>query len=463
MKKYISAVFSIALILTIACKNTPSDSAQVSETQAINNWIRTQMSIYYFWDFLVPDTAPDEVDPEVFFESMLESEDIFSYISNDAKSLTEGLNGVSYEAGYSPAFGRFNGSNDVFIIVEFVYPGTPAEEAGIERGDLILAINGETLTIENYLSLFYSEGPSALSMGSYVYDDETNQGSIAQTEEIISVEKAVLELNPVVYTNTYEYGSDKIGYMFYSRFLNGENNQFIETLNSAFTDLKNEGITELVIDLRYNPGGRVSAARNMANAIVPQANAQKEDVFVSYKYNSFLQDYYSDQQGPNSPNLRLNFNNSGFTFGLDRVYFLTTNSSASASELIIHGLDPYMDVYSIGENTFGKFYGSFVITGESATPQNNYALVPVTFKYANALGVTDFIDGLPPDFSAEENIFQPFPIGDVNDPLFSVAIAHITEGTVVTKSISRKIPNYERLPDPFRQRNGEVHFIKNEF
>lgn len=462
MKERLRITLAVAFIFALSCKETPSVSTQLSEEQLINNWIREQMDIYYFWEDLVPKTAPENMEAEAFFKSMLDASDIFSFITNDSESLTSELNGVSYEAGYSPTFGRFNGSNDVFIIVEFVYPDTPAEAAGIERGDLILGINGETLTISNYLTLYYSEGPSTLSMGSYVFNEETQKGSISQSDEVITVEKAVLELDPVVYTNTYEYGADKIGYLFYSGFLNGESDQFIESVNNAFINFKNEGITDLVIDLRYNPGGRVTAAVNMANAIVPQTNAKNNDVFVSYVYNSFIQNYYTEREGPNSENLFLRFNNSDFTFGLDRVYFLTSNSSASASELIINGLDPYMDVYSIGENTFGKYYGSFVILGESATPPNNYAIVPVVFKYANALGVTDFVDGLAPDFSAEENIFQPYPIGDVNDPLFSVAIEHITKGAVITKPVNRKIPSFERLPDPIRQRNAEVLFIKNE-
>ena len=133
---------------------------------------------------------------------------------------------------------------------------------------------------------------------------------------------------------------------------------------------------------------------------------------------------------------------------------MATQSSASASELLISGLAPYMDVFSIGENTFGKFYGSFVLTGLALEPAINYAITPVTFKYENAVGFTDFSDGLTPDFFVEENLFEPFPIGDENDPLISTALEHILTGNVSAKSKLSK--PYTLLPNPIKIQKGNV-------
>lgn len=452
MTKRLVVLLTVTVVLIISCKNNPSNSNS-GEYAVLNEWIRGQMNLYYFWDEIVPEKAPGDIEPEDFFDSILETEDVFSFISDDAVELLADLNGSSFTSGISPGFGRFSESNDVFIVVEFVYPNTPAAEAGIERGDIIITINSESLNTENYLDLFYSESASTLGLG--VYD--SSQNTIITSDEIIVVGKAQLGLDPVVVTNIYEYDNHKIGYVFYAAFVDGETDQFIVSLNNTLTDFKNAGVTELIVDLRYNPGGKISASKVFANALAPISNTQNEDVFVSFQYNEGLQEFYSTEQGPDSPNLISRFSEGPVNLGLERVYFLTTNGSASASELLINGLEPYMDVYSIGENTFGKFYGAFVLTGANANPPNNYAIAPVTLKYLNALGVTDFRDGLEPDFPAQENIFEPFSLGDVEDPLLSVAIEHIRNGVVVAKVKEEPLP-YTLLEDPIRLKKGNILF-----
>lgn len=447
----------IAALSFQGCKDNPTSgpTGTPGEYGAVNKWILDEMDIYYFWQDNIPDEVNGEVQPEDWFNSMLKTHgdpDIFSYIVDDKEELLNELDGISYEAGYSPSFGQFSNSDGVFIVVEFVYPDTPAEEAGLERGDIILGVNGQDLNINNYLDLYYSEGPSVLSMGEYIYNEETESGSIGDSGETITVDKAVLELSPVVKTSIVDTSSHKIGYLYYSGFVNGENGSYNQEVLQVFQQFTSEGITDLVIDLRYNPGGSINASRVLANAIVPQTNAAAEDIFVQYQYNDFLQNYFSENEGPNSPNLVVRFEDPTLSLGLERIYFLTTGSSASASELIINGLEPYMDVYSIGENTFGKFYGSFVLTDNNS----DYAIVPVTLKYANALGVTDFRDGLEPDFAAQENIFDPYPLGDVNDPFFGTAIEHITQGTVSAKAKFVSPIPYESLPDPIKLRKGNI-------
>ena len=418
----------------------------------VNDWIRVNMEFYYYWNDLVPSEAPGEIVPEFFFESMLHSEDEFSYMSDDAEALLNDVQGVSYTAGYSPAFGLFSGSNSVFIVVEFVYPGSPADQAGVQRGDIILTINGQGLTTENYLDLYYANGTSTLGLG--IYNEQQN--SISQSNITLTVDKAELNLDPVVYKRIYNYDDHKIGYMFYAGFVNGLSGEFITSVNNTFSEFADSGVTELVVDLRYNPGGSVIAAQNISSGIVPMQHAVNEDILVTYQYNPELEQYLVDEFGPDNENLYLRFEDTSVNMGLDKVYFIQTGGSASASELIINGLAPYMDVYGIGSNTYGKFYGSFVISGLNADPPLNYAIVPVSLKYANALGVTDFRDGLAPDFEADENIFAPYDLGDVNDPFLSVAIEHITTGSVTAAKTLPGPKPYTLLPDPYRYRIGNV-------
>jgi len=426
-------LFSIALLLFIvfiSCKETPTSGS--GENAEVNDWIRDEMDLYYYWDQYVPDKADGTLAPEIFYKSIQEPNDRFSFISDDVQSLLDDLNGSSVSAGYSPAFGQISGTDEVFIIVEFVYPDTPAAEEGLKRGDIILGINGTRLDTLNYIDLFYTEGSTSFTMGQANFNEEQERYILTETGEIITANAGQIESDPVVYTSIIDTSAHKVGYMFYSRFTTGEEDVFLNSLNNALIDFKNQGVTELIVDLRYNPGGRVSVATAFANALVPSIHTQNEDVFIEYEYNEEFTNAIVVQQGLDSPNLTTRFSEGVVNMGLDKVYFLITGSSASASELIINGLEPYMDVYSIGTNTVGKFYGSFVLFDNDIS---NYAIVPVSFKYLNAVGITDFVKGLEPDFPAAENLFEPYPIGDTNDPLFSTAIEHIVNGSVVTKSV----------------------------
>jgi carboxyl-terminal processing protease len=440
----------LLLIAVISCKENPAGVS--GEYAKINSWIRTQMSLYYYWDEYIPEKADGNITPEEFYESIQEPNDIFSFISSDAQALLDDLNGNSVSAGYSPAFGRISGTDDVFIIVEFVYPSTPAEQEGIERGDIILGINGTRLDTLNYIDLFYTEGVNTLTMGQANYDEAQERYILSETGETKTVTVENLDLDPVLYTSVIDTNAHKIGYMFYSRFTPGENDIFLNSLNNTLLDFDSQGITELIIDLRYNPGGGVSVATEFANALVPPVHAKNEDIFVEYEYNEGFTNAIITQQGLDSPNLATRFSEGIVNLNLEKVYFLVTGSSASASELIVTGLEPYMDVFSIGTPTFGKFYGSFVLADFNVS---NYAIVPVTFKYLNAVGVTDFVNGLEPDFIVEESLFEPHPIGDKNDPLFSTAIEHIVNGSVAAKPIpySKK---YMLLNDPIEIKKGSI-------
>ncbi|MFC2091098.1 peptidase S41, partial [Bacteroidota bacterium] len=171
-------------------------------------------------------------------------------------------------------------------------------------------------------------------------------------------------------------------------------------------------------------------------------------------WNDRYQNYFLEED-VDSPYLVLHFEETVSTnLNLSDIYFLTTGHSASASELTIIGLDPYMNVTTIGENTYGKCYGSFTFDDIEDPPRHNWAMQPLVFKYANVEGFTDFTDGLVPDIFVEDNLFNATEFGDMADPLLARALEEITGVSPLSRKMLPKPVDYERLPDPLIDRKN---------
>ena len=415
-----------------------------NDTDNIPQWIYEEMDFFYYWNDDLPEDEPSgNEDPETYFYGLLNSTDEFSYISDDAESLKEEITGTIIAMGFSPTFGLFTNTGEYFAIVEYVYPGSPAESAGLVRGDIILELNGEKLSAENYLDLISLNGIS-VTLGR-----STSRG-IVETNEVISIETGIIELDPVIHYEVKDINNIKTGYLVFVDFISGEDDIWLTSLAEALAELKSQGISQLILDLRYNPGGEVGVARYLASAIAPREVMENGEILVQYEYNEKLQDYFIGRQGEDSPNIVSRFGYNENNLNLNNVIILTTGSTASASELLINGLDPYMNVTVIGEPTFGKYYGSYLLYDQNDPPNHNWAIAPVVLKYANAAGFTDFINGLTPDISVDDDLLNAKPFGDESDPVLAVAISYIkgeisTAGRVASARLYTPIYNIDRI------------------
>jgi C-terminal processing protease CtpA/Prc len=466
MKKLTLIIILICAILVSLpnCKKDPDpegiDTAKVisDATKYVNNWIWSVMNEVYLWNVYIPQNLEPEKqpDPEKFFEKLLYSKDRFSWISDDYDGLMDEYVGVAKSIGYSPTFGRFSNSDGVFMIIEYVFPDSPAEIAGLKRGDIVLKINGVDLNIDNYIDLFYSE-TQIVTLGYF------DGSGISLTDKQITMAAQVIALDPAIHYEIKEINGHKIGYLVYVEFTSGEDSVYLKSLGQIFDTFEASGITDLVVDFRYNPGGDIQAAAFFASAVAPASVIESHEVLVRFEYNSIYNEYFRQQEGINSPRLVYRFPDNQYNINLNKIYFLTTNGTASACEFTMSGLEPYMDVVLVGENTYGKYTGAWIIPDLAEPRKHNWALVPIVMKYANADGVTDFDTGLPVDIEIEDDLINAVPFGDLNDPVLYKAIESIVgSGQMPGKKASVSPVSFAELENPFKEQKRNL-FISPEF
>jgi C-terminal processing protease CtpA/Prc len=240
-----------------------------------------------------------------------------------------------------------------------------------------------------------------------------------------------MQENPIQLDTVLNVNNLKVGYLVY----NGFNADFDIQLNDVFKRFKDAGIDKLVLDLRYNGGGSVQTAKYLASMIYGTATSK---VFFKSQYNTGLQAEIVKEDGAAS--LSENFTDKILktsttaetpinTLNMTKLYVITSDNTASASELLINGLIPYMQVYNVGINTAGKYVASVTIKDWDANgvvnPNHKWAMQPIVVKIANSAGVSDFVDGLVPDYSLEEDIANLLPFGDQNEILLKAVLNNI--------------------------------------
>lgn len=453
-----------------------SSKATIGEMPATDINIVTQfvydgMSLFYLWSNEVINKRPtsNDTDPEDYFYKILNDTDTqhgWSWITDDVESLMAGFQGESTDAfGFQPqALWYDSNMNRIVGFVRYVYPNTPAEKAGIKRGDIITHANGNLLTGNNYSIMYGANSKTTFTVLDQNWENPRD----------VEITPTKINTDPVLFSKVYEgegFNGRKVGYLFYTNFYENYN----ESLFHAFSEFKSSGITDLVLDLRYNPGGGISAATYLASLIAPLAEVQKRSVFTIMSYNDYVneaydenkwdrKDYLGDYNSSNYSNpINANVNNGNLN-----LYIITTSSSASASELLTFCLNPYMNVEQIGEKTSGKYTASWTIhaynnyngrvqsvyreTNLSDIEKNklrNWAMQPIVGRYTDK-DDKDFIatNGLIPNHpiaetnSNERNTAKWKPIGDTDDYLFAKAISLIT-GKPYTVSQTRSALNIQ--------------------
>lgn len=449
---YKSALLLFLVVFSFqGCQDMDDTAAPIN--LEVQDFIWKGLNQYYLWQADVTNLSDDRFAtqgalntflkgypvPEELFAALRvdKSIDRFSWIVNDYLELEGALQGTTKNNGVE--FGlvyKLGSTTDLFGYVRYIIPGSDAATKDIQRGAIFYGINGTQLTVSNYQSLIGLESHT-LNLADY------NGGAITPNGKSVVLTKTVLAENPILINKVITKGTHKIAYLMYNGFFADYDNQ----LNDAFGTLISQGATELVLDLRYNSGGSVLTATRLASMITGQHTGK---IFAKQQWNAKINSYF-DANNPDA--LKNNFvdkigSSVINSLNLSTIYILTTKSSASASELVINGLKPFMKVVQIGDVTTGKNVGSVTLYDsptfgkENRNPNHRYAMQPIVLKIVNADGFGDYFNGLTPDYQLKENFGNLDVLGNPSEPLLSTAIAKITGTGKMLKQSPEKEFNY---------------------
>ena len=416
------------------------------ETLLVNDFIAAYVQDAYLWTSAInwrsvqPDKEPD---PFAFFEKLrYAKEDKWSTLTDEMKEMSDGFEGVSTTYGYQLIFGRYSDAPEyLFAIILYVYPNSPADRAGLKRGDIIVDQNMGAITEDNYRDLYNAP---ALLLGTASVTDE---GLVRNQNAVYIMAESMYE-DPINAYQMIEKGANKIGYLCYTDFTQESEKRLLE----IFAEFKSQGVTDVVLDLRYNGGGYARTARLLSSILAPASVVKGKEIFTSEHWNDDYMEYFRQQKRDVNEYF---MDDLSINMDLSRIYILTSQYSASASESTIIGLDPYMDVVLIGDTTHGKYCGGVLVSPDMYYEKTkkwvpvkeieNWGMYLMLYRFANKNGITSFTGGLAPNILVNESYFHLYPFGDERDPLLAQAISQITGEPVVETRAAFPTPPHQIL------------------
>jgi len=446
MRKIKTLLMVCAVLFSVtSCFNDLDDNA-ISNSD-INDFVWKAMNAYYLYNDNIPNLTNDRfgingIDnrydktseyndylrefstPEDLFETLVyDPSDPFSVIVPNYLDIINAQEGITLSNGLEFRLYIIPGSeNEVFGSITLVLRNSPAADLGLFRGQIFRAVNGVNLNTSN-ISELLGQSSYTLNFGEY-----TTNGTTEVEDDDVLFNGLSAELTKVAYTEdpihealVLTLPTANVGYLMY----NGFTRTFDNSLNGVFSEFEANGVEELVLDLRYNGGGSIQSAVYLASMITGQFNGE---VFSKLLYNNNQQAQNRDYEFTNT----LGGNGAINSLGLSKIYVLTTDRSASASELIINSLRPYIEVIQIGDVTTGKTQSNRLVldspdfNGGGISTSHTYGLIPLTANSINKNDESVPSTGLIPNIEVIESPFNLGTIGSIFEPLLSAALSDIS-------------------------------------
>jgi carboxyl-terminal processing protease len=388
---------TLLALLAIVVSADPGAAQTDCSTLGENTFVRDTLSDIYLWYRQLPDASPALYpSPEAYLEAVryrpLDS--TFSFISDRAADT------AFFSDSQFVGFGLATQVLDGAIRIAEVFEGSPAGQAGLERGDTIVAVNGRSAAeILAGGGIGAAFGPSEI--GFVVDVSLLDRGGARREARMV---KALVTIPTVSAVQVYDVGLERVGYLFFRNFVTPSSAE----LDTAFEQLRSAGVTRLVLDLRYNGGGLVSVAQHLASLVGgPRLGGRVMLQFIHNDKHTDLDTVYRFEDAPQALAMR-------------SLVVIATRGTASASELIINSLRPFINVTVVGDRTYGKPVGQY---GYDFCDK---VLRPVAFALRNALGKGDYYQGIPADCTASDDLDHL--IGDPAEASLAEALHFVAAG-----------------------------------
>ncbi|MFK8028768.1 MAG: S41 family peptidase [Gammaproteobacteria bacterium] len=374
-----------------------------------NQFVIDLMRDIYFWVDELPASisaadynSPEETMAAIQFSPLDRFSGIRDQAANDAFFSESQFIGVGITLSFT---------DDDRVFLSQVFGDGPAAAAGLVRGDEILSINGQNV------STIIAAGDSvsaAFGDNEVGVNVDIRYRDMAGSLLDVSFAKALVTIETVTTASVIQVNNTPTAYLGFRNFVTPS----FEALNDAFELFAAEGATEMILDVRYNGGGLISVAEFLSSLI--GGSVTDGSLFTRRQHNQFNTNFNEDTLFTGEVN----------ALNLNKLVVITTGSSASASELVINGLRPFLDVTLVGEKSFGKPVGSYGYDFCDKTA------VPIAFNNVNANGFGDYFDGFEVDCPATDDLTQP--LGSELEGMLAEAITVMSTGSCSTAAVQAK-------------------------
>ncbi|MBQ9660215.1 MAG: peptidase S41 [Bacteroidales bacterium] len=450
------------------------EQAELQKTyKYVNTFAYNMMNLYYLWKKEIASGLEKWKQTDEPVAKVLELRykdaagndiDRWTTVIDDFESFYGSVTGESSGTyGFDLTLMYYDESHkQIVAVVTYTYADSPAREAGLKRGDVIMEVNGKTMTPSNYVDL----------VNKAIFDSKSLKLTLMDGKSVSMQAREMYE-DPVLLSKVFDCGGGrKAGYLVYTSFTM----ESYKALTEACRAFRAEGISDLILDLRYNGGGFARAEQILASLIGPEDEVLAGSVLATEVFNEDLTEYYKSKEidtktyfateydfSVNDKNYK--FSTKGANAKAGKLYVIISSGTASASEALVCDLSPYMDVTLIGSQSHGKYcsglpleavefyedYAEELGKTEAAAGKKyaeNWGLYVMYSRFADKNGETLCMpDGLKPDVEADDKPSEPYQLGDPSEAMLAKALAlcGYTFPTARPSSAAAPARAYERL------------------